>query len=344
MLFEVKKAGSSFLVFEIEAGDSRSGFKAMVNGAILHLTEESSSATGEKNPNLWRLKYDFLTNHVLEIFLISDSGEKLSDKSGMLDLLFKNDPASIHKKIQMRGLPIANGFRYVGSLQGYHWCQSNSHAMSRGDFLSLVSYCLCCSAYRQVQSGCNPSTANCFEVTNRLSQVLLSIDVSDMTNDDARWYPSLAFALAQLCLCQGKYSDCILYLKGMLDNMDAFLTQAPITAYNLSLANCLLSAFLANQKDDQFNYYATNWEKILRRYPSTMEIRLGTMIELKDIYDAWLLNHRIYNQFTSQSYIDHRFKKVTSFEIIEKCMRASPPEFLKKRIASEHLSRFAEAL
>jgi hypothetical protein len=337
MHYEVKKIGSSFVSFEIQTENNKSLFKASLNGEKLELKSEN-------NAKLWRLEYDFLNNHVHEIFIITESGEKLKDNSGMIELLFKNDPESIHKKIQMRGLPIANGFRYVASLQGFMWCQLNSHVMSRGDFLRLSSYCLCCSAYRQVQSGCNSSINDSFEITNRLLLVLQSIDVNKMTNDEARWYPSLAFALAQLFLCQGNYLNCIKYLQHMLDNLDICLEQAPITAYNLSLANCLMTAFMANQKDKRFNYYATNWEKILRTYPTSMEIRLGTMIELKDIYDAWLLNHRIYNQFTSRAYVDHRFKKVTSFEIIETCMRASPPDFVKKRIASEYLSQFAEML
>lgn len=342
--FKVRKAASDHLIIEISDTTNHDSFFAVINDVPHKLTPiEASIDLGFSDfGTIFRLNFDFLSCRVDSIFLATDRCPALQDTTNVLKLLFQHDADTIHQQIQMRGMPVSGGLRYVASLQSALWCLSESDKLPRGDFLRLSSYCLCCSVYRLIENGMHGGKArDRHRVSLRIKNILDSITLSDMSPDEARWYPSLCYAMAQLDLCQLDRPACVGRLELLVSHQEAFLALSPITAYNLSLACCLLSALAANYAPDRFDVYATYWHTLLRQYPALMEIRLGTIIELKHIYDAWLLSERLHTQFKSMTYQDHRFTPVLANEILHRCLRAQPPEHIVRRIIRDYLPCFA---
>ena len=145
--YKIVKCWSDKLIVQVESGKYQ-GLSAIINGEPYECAKSV-----ESNEERWEAKFDFLS-HLVETFLLVDyMGVQIQDSNGMSQLLFSHDPDSIARKIQMRELEIANGFRYLCSIQGYLWCKKNEDILGRDQFLKLSSYCLCCSIYRLMQFG-----------------------------------------------------------------------------------------------------------------------------------------------------------------------------------------------
>lgn len=280
--------------------------------------------------------YDFVSVFVETISLLIDGSTRLSGEDQARQFLTYSSKL-IHSNIQMRRLSVAGGLRYLYSLQAYLWVQRFMNELEHDEYLALTSYCLCCSFYRIMERAKPWDNPDAPIIDQHITSIVSRINTQRLSNAECRWLPSLQYVKAQYLVSCGKTEDAICVLISLVENIPLFIYRQPITAYNLSLACCLLTAILDSHGDDRSQRYRNAWQSVFRSYSPIMEIRYGTMHEYQVLYDAWMINLRL-NEMTVLNeglYIDKRFKPVDPVEVYEKCIRVDVHAGTKIKIMSQ---------
>lgn len=249
----------------------------------------------------------------------ADSTELL-ERDGRSELLFEHNAETLLEKVQRRGaLTMGKGMQLACALQAYLWATSdegNSALTVAEERLRARAVPLCSAAYRMIQVSAKTELADVALLCARASEALLDVDLDGA---EARWFPSLQLAVAQLCLVKGDIGACLARLLAISDAQERVLKAVPICAFNVTLANCLLCALLDQMEDPRLEVYQDRWQWVFRYYPAHMDIRFGTMEEFGKIYQGALLNYRI--ELTKRGHGDRRFRPATLDEVLDTCMR-----------------------
>jgi hypothetical protein len=245
---------------------------------------------------------------------------ELSERKGRAALLFEHSVDTLLEKVQRRGaLTSGKGIQLACALQAYLWAVSDegqSALNGAEQRLRARAVPLCSAAYRLIQVAAQTDATDVELISARASAALLGIDLD---GPEARWFPSLQLAVAQLCLVKGNVAACVSRLMAISDEQERILKAEPICAFNVTLANCLLCAILDQLDDPRLERYQDRWQWVFRYYPPHMDIRFGTMEEFGRIYQGAMLNYRI--ELTKRGQADRRFKPATFDEVLDVCMR-----------------------
>ena|GEM_PF-6337791 len=235
-------------------------------------------------------------------------------------LLFEHNADTLLEKVQRRGaLTNGKGMQLACALQAYLWAVSaegDSALSDREERLRARAVPLCSAAYRMIQVAKKTQPGDVALLRQRADEALHGVDLD---GPEARWFPSLRLAVAQLCLVKGDVPACLEYLQAIVDEQERILRAVPICAFNVTLAACLLCAILDQAGDPRFETYRDRWQWVFRYYPAHMDIRFGTMEEFGKIYEGAMLNYRI--ELTRKGHADRRFEPATFDEVLATCMR-----------------------
>jgi len=314
---------------------SKHDFIFEING---HVVSSVEITVDDLSTWIAQIRFDFLHTYISSFNVRSSEAFELVQIDAKLSSIFSHSSALIHSRIQNRGAPVAGGYRYLIALQSILWIISNQKILPKDEFWRLSSYCICCCTYRLMERQGSKGIDDSLVLKERIRSLVSSSKPGRMPAYEARWYPSLLFCLAQIQLCHFEIKDAVISLQNIYSHKDEFLEKAPITAYNVSLASCLLTAIYAASRDQRFFDVKDGWIVVMRRYPSVMEVRFGTLHELSVLHSAWMLNLRLSQTvFPDESFTDHRFQPCTSQEVIDLCIRVKIPPFIRQKLSKEYL-------
>lgn len=316
LLFNIDDIWADSLKVIVEGATAKDQLTVIINGE-----EFAGKYMEEKAGNpIWMIEYDFSSKLVgsIEVKL---NGKTCSDgTNGALKAMLHHDTAAIKSNVQKRGaMEFGNRVQLIASFQSYLWARANRENpcfTTRENWIMACSTSICSIAYRYIQNIKRVKHQHISQLRIMAKEIT---DIIDNSTNEARWYPSVQLALGQLCLTALMVDKAVEYFSDISDKQESILKSEPICAFNISMANCLLTYILEMTGDPRLKTYCNRWEYVFRNYPPTMDIRFGTMEEFGKIYRAVFANYKL--MLEREKCKDKRFTPVSFEEVMESCMR-----------------------
>ncbi|MGB0370933.1 MAG: hypothetical protein ACPGN3_06230 [Opitutales bacterium] len=292
---------------------------AILNGTCLINQQKIGILFKKKNSGSYSAKvtHDLTRDFVesLKIYLASNERHEPIEikplNEGNHHLIFTHSEEKAHQTIRRRkGLKNGKRQQLMAALQSYLWARKTNNVPAQAT-------AICSRAYRFCDIPNKVRINDIRRLAEDSTHFLNSVEMGP--KEIARWYPSVLISCGQAFLITGSQKKAIKYLMEASNRFDK-IHEAPISAYNVSLANCLLSYFFWKTGDKRFKKIARRWETIFQDCVKHMNIRFGTIYEFGRIYEALFLNYRML--LCHEKHEDRRLKEPECEEVLRACIRS----------------------